>query len=119
MDTTTAIARAAHIGPRTRLFVLNTPDQGPITDGRRYDLVLAALCRSDITPTLSARTHTVAYALRKCMTSARMPATSVMRIADYSPYALCRLVAHIARECPETTIGGICDGWLMTNHASF
>lgn len=118
MDTATAIARAARISPRTRRFVLNTPDQGPITDGRRHELVLAALCRADITPGLSARTHTVAYALRKCMMSARMPAESVSRIAEYSPYALCRLVARVAAECPETTTGGICDGWLMANHAS-
>lgn len=111
------LASALGIGPRTKRFVLRNAD-GIAYDGRRYELVLAALSRTDITPTLSARVHTVAYATRKCMTSARMPATSVNRIAERSAYDICRLVARVANECPETTIGGICDVWLLANHES-
>lgn len=117
-ETAAVIARAAHIGPRTRRYVLNTPDHGPIADGFQYTRVLAALSRSDITPTLSARVHTVAYALNKCMSTGRMPAVSTLRIAAYRPYDMCRLVARIVRECPETTTGGICDEWLPANHTS-
>jgi hypothetical protein len=111
------IARAAGIGPRTRKVTIRD-EYGSVISGkqRRYADVLAVLSRSDFTPDLSSRVHTVAYALRKCMTSARMPAESENRIADYSPYRLCALVARISRECPEETIGGICDNWLMSHH---
>lgn len=117
MATTQATAKAAGIYPRTRRYVLKD-DNGIAYEGRRYTHVLAALSRSDITPDLSQRLHTVAYALLKCMSSARMDAVSVNRIAAYSPYQLCALVIRIADECPETTIGGICDGWLLANHRS-
>jgi hypothetical protein len=46
-----------------------------------------------------------------------MNAESENRIAMYTPYQMCALVARIARECPETTTGGICDTWLIANHA--
>ncbi len=115
--TTKDIAKAAGIGPRTKHVTIRDEFGLDISrDARRYDTVLAILSRSDLTPNLDARTHRVAYALRKCMVSARMPAVSEMRIADYSPYRLCALVARIVAECPEDTIGGICDGWLMANH---
>lgn len=110
------IAKAAHIGTRTRTFKL-TDEYGFAYDGRRYQLVLSALSRSDKTPDLDARIHTVAYALLKSMGSGRMAPVSMSRLADYTPYQLCRLVARIASECPETTIGGICDGWLADHHA--
>jgi hypothetical protein len=111
------MATALGIGPRTRSYVLRD-QHGFAYDGQRYEMVLAALSRNDITPELSARVHTVAYALRKSMTSARMPATSVLRIAAYSAYQVCALVARIDRECPEETVGGICDGWIAANHGS-
>lgn len=82
--TTREIAKAAGIGTRTSKFVLRDSDDTPY-DSRRYDHVLAALSRSDKTPGLSARVHTVAYALRKSMTSARMPALSENRIGSYNP----------------------------------
>ncbi|MGS2645893.1 hypothetical protein [Streptosporangium sp. G12] len=111
------IAKAIKIGTRTRKFSLTDEYGIAISEGRRYDHVLAALARSDKS-NLTTRIHTVAYALRKCMVSGRMNAASENRIATYTPYQLCRLVARIAKECPETTIGGICDGWLIANHAS-
>ncbi|MEU4575966.1 hypothetical protein [Nonomuraea sp. NPDC023979] len=113
------IAKAIRVGTRTRKFVLRDEYGLPIRTGaRRYTDVLAALSNSDISPDLTFRMRTVAYALRKCMVSGRMDARSENRIADYSPYQLCALVARIARECPETTIGGICDVWLLDHHAS-
>lgn len=109
------IARAAKIAPRTKNFVVRD-EYGLPYEGRRYTHVLSALSRSDLTPDLDTRPHTVAYALLKSMSSARMPAESVNRIATYSPYQLCALVARIAAECPETTIGGICDIWIAAHH---
>jgi hypothetical protein len=111
------IAKAAGIGPRTKNVTIRDEYGFVISrNARRYDTVLAVLSRCDLTPDLDARIHRVAYALRKCMVSGRMPAVSENRIADYSPYRLCALVARIVAECPEDTIGGICDGWLMVNH---
>jgi hypothetical protein len=113
------IARAAKISPRTKRVEIRDEYGFVASNGnRRYATVLAILARTDLTPDLSARIHTVAYALRKCMVSARMPAESENRIATYSPYRICALVARIADECPETTIGGICDTWLLANHKS-
>lgn len=112
---TREIARAAKIAPATKRYVLRD-EYGIAHDGRQYQHVLGALGRSDLTPDLSQRVHTVAYALNKCMSSARMCAVSTNRIAAYSPYRLCALVARIAAECDETTIGGICDGWLLAHH---
>jgi hypothetical protein len=113
------IAKAAGIGPRTKKVVIKDELGFVISgEGRPYADVLAVLSRSDLSPTSDTRARTVAYALRKCMVSGRMDATSENRIACYTPYQLCALVARIANECPETTIGGICDGWLTANHAS-
>jgi hypothetical protein len=115
--TASALAKAAGISPRTKRVVIRDEFGFIISaDSRRYATVLAILSRSDLTPGLDARIHTVAYAVRKCMTSGRMPADSENRIADYTPYQLCKLVARVAMECPETTIGGICDTWLMAHH---
>lgn len=116
-ERTADIARAAKIGPRTKKVEIRDEFGFVVSNGdRRYATVLAILARADLTPGLSSRIHTVAYALRKCMVSARMAATSENRIAAYSPYQICALVARIANECPETTIGGICDTWLLANH---
>lgn len=118
MTATTArqIAKAARIGTRTKSYKV-ADEYGFAFEGRRYEHVLAALSRSDKTPELNQRIHTVAYALLKSMKSGRMNPTSMMRLADYTPYRLCALVARIASECPETTIGGICDEWLFLHHA--
>jgi hypothetical protein len=117
MTTTSQIAKAAKISPRTKKVEIRDEYGFVVSNGdRRYATVLAVLSRTDLTPGLSSRIHTVAYALRKCMVSARMPATSENRIAAYTPYQICALVARIANECPETTIGGICDTWLLAHH---
>lgn len=111
------IAKAIAVAPRTKKFVLRD-EFGLAYDGRRYTHVLGALANSDRSD-LPGRVHTVAYALLKSMSTGRMNAVSASRIADYSPYRMCSLVARIANDCTETTIGGICDGWIAANHASF
>lgn len=113
MTTVTAreLAVAIGVSPRTKRFVLRD-EYGLAYDGRRAHLVLAALARSDKSPGLSAGLHTVAYALHKSITTARMNPTVAMRLCELSPYGICALVARVARECPETTTGGICDTWL-------
>lgn len=117
--TAKTIAAAAKIGTRTKKVQIRDEDGFVISgDARRYDTTLAIIARADLTPDLDSRTHTVAYALRKCMVSGRMSAVSENRIATYSPYQICKLVARIVSECPETTVGGICDGWLLANHNS-
>lgn len=105
------LAAAIGIGPRTKRFVLRDSDGIPY-DGRRAHLVLAALARSDRTPDLSADVHTVAYALHKSLTTARMNPAIANRVCELTPYQLCALVARVVRDCPETTTGGICDTWL-------
>lgn len=109
--TTTQVARSVGIGPRSKRFVLRDAD-GIAYDGSRAELVLAALSRSDVSPDLPAEVHTVAYAIRKSLVTARMRAEFAMRLRLMSPWRVCGLVASVARECPETTTGGICDGWL-------
>ena len=108
--TTVQVARSAGIGPRTKQFALRDGDGVPY-DGGRAELVLAALSRSDKTD-LPAEVHTVAYAVRKSLITARMRPGPAVRLQGMSPYRICALVARVARECPETTTGGICDGWL-------
>jgi hypothetical protein len=117
--TTTArqVAKAINVGPRSKGYVLRD-ENGLAYEGNRCSHVLSALGRSDITPDLSFKVHTVAFALNKSISSARMDPTSSLRIQAYTAYQLCALVARIANECPETTIGGICDGWIHANHAS-
>jgi hypothetical protein len=108
--TTVQVARSVGIGPRTKRFVLRDTDGIPY-DGSRTELILAALSRPDKSE-LPAEVHTVAYAVRKSLVTARMRATYAMRLRSMSPYRVCALVATIAGECPETTTGGICDDWL-------
>lgn len=112
-----ALARSLRIGPNSKRYVLRD-NNGLSYDGRQYEHVLAALGRSDITPDLSTRVHTVAYAIYKSATTGRMPVALATRLAERSPYEICRLVARIANECPEHTIGGICDTWIPANHVS-
>ena len=115
MEITTAqVARSVGIGPRSKRFVLRDQD-GTAYDGSRTELVLAALSRSDKSPDLPAEVHTVAYAVRKSLVTARMGATFALRLREMSPYRICGLVARVACECPETTTGGICDDWLPGN----
>ena len=115
MEITTAqVARSVGIGPRSKRFVLRDQD-GTAYDGSRTELVLAALSRSDKSPDLPAEVHTVAYAVRKSLVTARMRATFALRLREMSPYRICGLVARVACECPETTTGGICDEWLPGN----
>jgi hypothetical protein len=104
------VARSVGIGPRTKRFVLTDRDGIPY-DGSRTELILAALSRPDKSD-LPVEIHTVAYAVRKSLVTARMRATYAMRLRFMSPYQVCALVATVARECPETTTGGICDEWL-------
>ena len=108
--TTARVARSVGIAPRTKRFVLRDSDGIPY-DGSRADLILAALSRPDKSD-LPAEVHTVAYAVRKSLVTARMRAEYAMRLRFMSPYRVCALVATVARECPETTTGGICDDWL-------
>lgn len=114
MTTTTAIARSIGVTPRTKRFELRDAD-GIRYDGGRTELVLAALSRSDKTPGLSAQAHTVAYAVRKSLVTARMNAGAANKLTAMTPYRVCALVAAVIRECPETTTGGICDMWLPAN----
>jgi len=112
--TTAQVARSVGIGPRSKRFVLRDQD-GIAYDGSRTELVLAALSRSDKSPDLPADVHTVAYAVRKSLVTARMRPGPALRLRAMSPYRICALVASVARECPETTTGGICDDWLPGN----
>jgi len=115
MTTAKAIATAARINPHTKKYVLRD-EYGLAYEGHRYWHVLSAISRPDISPELSQKTRTVAYALLKSISSARMEPVSAARISAYTPYQLCALVARITRECPEDTTGGICDGWLPRHH---
>ena len=108
--TTTQVARSVHVSPRTKRFVMTDRCDMPY-DGSRTELVLAALSRSDKSD-LPADVHTVAYAVYKSLTTARMRPGPALRLRAMSPYRVCELVAAVARECPETTTGGICDEWL-------
>jgi hypothetical protein len=109
--TASQIARAIKVAPRTKRFELRD-EYGCRYEGRQAHLVLAALGRSDRSEGLSTETRTVAYALWKSMTTCRMNATVANRICEMTPYQVCGIVAKVAAECPETTTGGICDGWL-------
>ena len=109
--TAAEVARSVGVGPRSRRFVLRDAE-GVAYDGGRSELVLAALSRSDKSPDLPCEVRVVAYAVRKSLVTARMRAEYAMRVRLMSPYQVCALVAAVARECPETTTGGICDEWL-------
>lgn len=113
------IAKALGIGTRTRDYVMRDREGYTILgqyDTPRYARVLNSLGRSDISD-VTYRIRIVAIALAKSIGTGRMHPVSSTRIQAYTPHRLCALVARIARDCPETTIGGICDGWLKDNHA--
>lgn len=118
------IAKALGVGTRTRHYAMRDLEGYGISGTIGLDsftAVLSALSRSDCfacDSDMATRVHTVAYALLKCISTGRMICGTSLRVQAYSPYRLCALVARIARECDETTIGGICDGWLIENHAS-
>lgn len=124
MTTTRTLAAAIHVGPRTREFDIRDEYGFVVRDaGLRNERVLAALGRADLNgmPDGEAKSRclTVAYALRKCIVTGRLNPAAALRITvDYTPYQVCALVARICRECPETTIGDICDTWLIRNHAT-
>lgn len=108
------VAAAAGIAPRTRNVVVRD-EYGLPYQGDRFDHVMATLSRPDLAPGLDAHIHTVAYALAKSVQSARMSPVPVLRVRAYSAYQLCALVARIANECQETTVGGICDRWIASH----
>lgn len=121
-DTMTAreIAKAINVGTRTRKFEMRDLE-GFWVSGQfstpRYARVLNSLMRSDCSDVTS-RIRTVAMALYKSISTGRMNAVCSNLIQErYTPYQLCALVARIANECDETTIGGICDTWLGANIA--
>ena len=111
MITAREVARAVKIAPGTKRFVLRD-EYGSAYDGGRTEMVLAALSRSDRSEGLSMEVRGVAYALWKSITTCRMNPTVAMGMRTMSPYQVCGIVARVANECPETTTGGICDGWL-------
>lgn len=114
MITTVQVAKAAGISPRTKKFTLHDQDGIPY-DGSRSDLVLAALSRNDKT-NLPVEVHTVAYAIRKSMVTARMRPELATRIGGYTPYQVCALVARVTQAHPEPCIGLLADDWL-NDHA--
>ncbi|MBN6054551.1 hypothetical protein JYK22_21595, partial [Nonomuraea sp. RK-328] len=114
------IAKAIGVGTRTRKFEMRDRE-GYTVMGQygvpRYARVLNSLMRSDLTDATS-RVRIVAMALYKSISTGRMnPVCSSLIQQRYTPYQLCALVARIAAECDETTIGGICDIWLSANIA--
>jgi hypothetical protein len=95
MNTTSEIAKAAGITPRTKRFVLHD-EYGFAYPGTRTDHVLAALQRTDLVQ-LDRRTFTVACALRKCYVTGRMNVELARRVREQkTPYQLCAMVAKIA-----------------------
>jgi hypothetical protein len=113
--TTKELAKALGIGPRTRKFTIQD-EYGISIDAGRTESVLATLSRTDKSE-VPQRIHTVAYALLKSISTARMnPVTSLRLTLDTSAYQICAIVAKIANECPEQEIGGICDVWLPKHH---
>jgi hypothetical protein len=114
------IAKAIGVGTRTRKFEMRDLEgytvMGQYSDPR-YARVLNSLGRSDCSD-VTYRVRLVAIALYKSISTGRMnPVCSNLIKERYTPYQLCALVARIARECDETTIGGICDTWLSANIA--
>jgi hypothetical protein len=115
------IAKAIRVGTRTRKYVMRDREGWEILgqyDTPRYARVLCSLMNSDLSDVTS-RIRLVAMALHKSISTGRMNAVCSNLIQErYTPYQLCALVARIARDCDETTIGGICDIWLSANIAS-
>ena len=94
-EDTDTVAAAAGISPYTTEFDLRDA-YGYTYDGTRTVKVLAALARSDITPTLSDRVHTVAFALLAALQDKDMPQTVIDRL-DRTPYEMVALVTYLCR----------------------
>lgn len=106
------LAQAAGIAPATKHFVLRD-ELGLPYDGFRSGHVLAALARSDKSPGLPADVHTVAYAIWKCFTTARMNLDLARRVReDYSPYRLCALIAQVYNANGAAQVGELADFWI-------
>jgi hypothetical protein len=111
VTTASQIAQAISVYPATRKFTIR--DEGGCRyEGTRTEHVLAALSRSDRSGDLPSRIRTVAYAIYKSLTTARMNTGAALKLQLMTPYQVCQLIAAVDAGCPETTIGGICDGWL-------
>ncbi|MET8864687.1 hypothetical protein ABZW11_17255 [Nonomuraea sp. NPDC004580] len=112
------IAKAIRVGTRTRRYVMQDREGWEILgqyDTPRYARVLNSLMRPDCSE-VTFRIRIVAMALYKSISTGRINAVCSNLIKErYTPYQLCALVARIAAECDETTIGGICDVWLSDN----
>lgn len=106
------LMQALGVGNNTRTFVLRD-EFGIRYEGSSVQLALAALSRTDRTPSLPAHVHRVAYAIYKSMATGRMAPTVVMRIQSYKISKLCGLVAQVHEECYDKTIGEIADDWLI------
>lgn len=111
------VAGAAGVGPRSKRV---TAGDLEVTAGLnrmpRTAAVLAVLGRTDLNRLLPGprqrRCALVAPALGKALDTGRLDPVAAARIREYTPYQVCRLVARIARESPETTVGGLCDDWI-------
>lgn len=123
--TTREVAAAARVGTTTRRYKLRDPADEWWIERSETDttwLVLTALGRHDMNrmeaDARKNRCVLAAAALSKCIYTGRMDATTSLRIKRYTPWQLCALVARIARDADEAQLGGICDIWLIRNHAS-
>jgi hypothetical protein len=110
--TASSVAKAAGIAPRTKRFEV-CDNYGLAYEGGRTAHVMAALCRSDLTPALDYRTRIVANGLYKCYNTGRMNPYLANRLTAYTPYQVCRVVAKIANAFPgDPTIGALADDWI-------
>lgn len=112
MPTTKNLMRALGVHHNQKTFILRD-EYGISYEGHPVLLALAALSRTDVTPTLSADVHRVAYAIHKCIASGRMPTSAHLRIHGYKISRLCGMVAQVHADCYDKTIGEIADSWLI------
>ena len=111
--TTRELAEALDIEPQNKRYSFPGHDDHDCTVSAGALLVLAALGRGDITPSLNAHVHMVAYAVRKSIVTGRMDPAVANRVRGMTPYQVCEVVALVAAECGDAaTVGGICDMWL-------
>lgn len=110
--TAAQIARAAHITPRTKNFVL-CDEYGLTYGGGRTEHVLAALQNCDRTPELSQRIRICAIGLGKCFITGRMNVELSRYVLEATPYQICALLARIAALYQGfPTIGELADTWI-------
>jgi hypothetical protein len=118
------VAAAAGVGPRSKRVEARAGDGMRVRfDCSRSESVLVLLSRFDLNRmppgARKRRCATVARALLKAMTTARLDPGTTLRInLEYTPWQVCALVARIARDCHEAQLGGICDEWICRNHVS-